>query len=111
MEEKLATKEKLARALIERKGSAYDPRVDAMIKKARLGLYDDFESELETPIMHLVSDLKIVGYEDLAERAMNGEFDSTYEEAEAWMIREGAELLRNFPAKDLDELLKKYPID
>jgi hypothetical protein len=46
-----------------------------MEEKAREGYYGDFTSPLATPIMQLVADLRANGSEDLALRAMNGEFD------------------------------------
>ena len=55
-----------------------------MIAAARAGRYDDFRSESPTPIMDLVSDLNAIGLRDIAERAANGEFDATPEEADAW---------------------------
>jgi GTP:adenosylcobinamide-phosphate guanylyltransferase len=56
----------------------------AMIRRAREGYYDDYKSPLATPCMQLVSDLENIGQRDLANRARNGEFDGTREEAEAW---------------------------
>jgi hypothetical protein len=46
-----------------------------MEKLAREGYYGDFTSPLDTPIMQLVSDLMDRGYDDLARRAREGEFD------------------------------------
>ena len=51
---------------------------------AHTGRYDDFESDSPTPIVDLVRDLRAAGRADLAERAMNGEWDASREEAEAW---------------------------
>jgi len=64
-----------------------------MAAKARTGYYDDFKSELATPIVQLVRDLQATGKAELANRVMNGEFDSTKEEAEEWFAREGKDLL------------------
>lgn len=65
--------------------------------KARAGYYDDFRSPLATPIVQLVKDLKAAGRDDIAQRAMNGEFDATQEEAEAWRkSSEGEETIRKF---------------
>jgi hypothetical protein len=55
-----------------------------MITAARAGCYDDFKSESATPIMDLVRDLRQAGLTHLAQRAMDGEFDATQEESEAW---------------------------
>ena len=84
---KMRTKEKLARALMEANAPAQ------MVERARAGFYDDYESPSATPIANLVRDLQMVGLGDLAKRAVNGEFDSTREEAEEWFKREGKDLL------------------
>lgn len=55
-----------------------------MADKAKLGYYDDFESPIPAPIMELVKDFQLSGRQDLAARAINGEWDSTREEAEQW---------------------------
>jgi len=62
-------------------------------KKARAGHYDDFKSDIAMPIVQLVMDLEAAGKHDLANRARNGEFDSTKEESEEWYAREGHKLL------------------
>ena len=82
------TKERLAQTL-EANGAS-----DEMIKNARLGMYDDFISPLPNPIMHLVSDLREEGLHDLAQQAMDGEFDATKEEADAWFEREGKDIFK-----------------
>jgi hypothetical protein len=46
-----------------------------MIMKAREGYYGDFTSDLAMPITTLVLDAKLHGLNDIANRAMNGEFD------------------------------------
>ena len=84
----MSTKERLAQTL-EANGAS-----EEMIKNARLGMYDDFISPLPNPIMHLVSDLREEGLHDLAQRAMNGEFDASKEEAEAWFQKEGKDVFR-----------------
>lgn len=84
----MSTKEKLTTALIE----AGAP--ESMVNKARMGYYDDFESTIATPIQSLVLDLRAAGLNDLAARAMDGGFDSTKEEAEAWYRREGKDLFK-----------------
>lgn len=82
------TTERLAKALEE----ANDPRLAEMITQARAGYYDDFKSPIDTPCIQLVNDLKLLGYTDLAARAIDGEFDSTPEEAEEWFEKEGKHL-------------------
>lgn len=84
----MSTKERLITALI----NANAPQ--SIVNKARAGYYDDFESTIATPIQALVSDLRDVGLNDLAARAMDGDFDSTKEEAETWFKREGKDLFR-----------------
>lgn len=84
----MSTKEKLVAALTE----ANAPQ--SMINKARVGYYDDFESSIATPIQSLVLDLRAAGLNDLAARAMDGDFDSTKEEAGAWYQREGKDLFK-----------------
>jgi len=69
---------KLARALI----TAEAP--DEMIGKAVTGYYDDFKSQQADNIVALVEDARNAGLSDIMERAINGEFDSTREESEAW---------------------------
>lgn len=86
MEARVITKERLAQVL--HAAGLFD-----MEKAARAGRYDDFESESATPMMDLVHDLQALGRSDLAARAINGEFDSTKEEAEEWFQREGKNLI------------------
>ena len=83
----MKTKEKLAKALTE----ANAPQ--EMIAAAISGRYDDFESHSATPIVDLVHDCHHAGLTDIADRAMNGDFDATKEESEAWFEREGKGLL------------------
>lgn len=75
----MKTKERLASALRE----AGAPQV--MIEKAENGEYDDFEAvDTASPIVDLVNACRAFGLHDFAKRAMDGEFDGTREEAEAW---------------------------
>lgn len=64
----MKAKENLAAALSE-------AGLVAMSEKAATGFYADFESPLTFPIMQLVADLTEAGARDLAQRAMDGEFD------------------------------------
>jgi hypothetical protein len=82
----MRTKEKLAQVL-EAAG------LRGMAVAASKGYYDDFESPIETPIVQLVIDLQAAGRDDLANRAMCGEWDSTKEEADDWFQREGKRLI------------------
>lgn len=84
----MSTKEKLAKALKE----AGAPL--SMITLAEQGHYDDYESDLANPISQLVADCFKLKLEDMAHRAMNGDFDATKEESEAWFQKEGKDLLK-----------------
>jgi len=46
-----------------------------MIDQAKEGIYGDFTSPLATPIMQLVADAITEGLDDIAARAMDGDFD------------------------------------
>ena len=93
MSDTLPTKERLAQAIEGRMGDKYDLRAERMIRLACQGYYDDYESEIATPQGQLIRDFHLVGYVDMAQRAMDGEFECTKEEGEAWMQREGWDLL------------------
>ncbi len=85
------TKEKLAIALEEERA----PK--SMIQRAREGYYDDFLSPLAMPIHQLVSDARRYNLKRIAKRAMNGDFDATKEESDAWAAsEEGQQTLREF---------------
>lgn len=74
------TKDRLA-AELEKIG------LPGMAESARAGAYDDFLSEVATPELLLLSDLHKVGTADamaLRVRVMNGDFDATKEESDAW---------------------------
>lgn len=60
---------RLAKALTEARAPS------AMIAAAYDGFYGDFTSPLATPISQLVADLDYCGLNELAQRAMRGEFD------------------------------------
>jgi hypothetical protein len=47
----------------------------AMIERAANGYYGDFTSPLPFPISQLVKDARAAGLDDIARRAMDGEFD------------------------------------
>lgn len=48
---------------------------EALIERARKGYYGDFTSPLTFPISALVAELQQLGLNDLARRAMHGDFD------------------------------------
>ena len=58
-----------------------------MAKKAREGYYHDFLSPLAAPCMQLEADLRAIGTteaESIRQKHLNGEFDATTEEGDAW---------------------------
>ncbi len=74
------TKDILAEALLA--AGLFD-----MSLKARAGYYHDYLSPLDFPDLQLLADLKAAGTPQalaLAERHLNGEFDATKEESDAW---------------------------
>jgi hypothetical protein len=81
----IPTPERLARAL----EALNDPNLAGMIEKARAGYYDDFKSPLALPEIQLVQDLIALGRRDFAQRVVDGEFDATLEESNAWWEAEG----------------------
>ncbi len=88
MTDQLPTTERLARAL----EAADDPVLAHMIVRARAGYYDDYKSTIAWPISELIHDLEQAGHPELAQRARDGEFDGTRQEAEEWWNREGPRL-------------------
>lgn len=89
MSDPIPTTERLAQAL----EALEDPRLADMILKARAGYYDDFKSELTTPLVQLYHDLTDLKRFDMLQRVMDGEFDSTPEESRAWFDAEGHKYL------------------
>jgi len=87
-EDKLPTKERLAHeidAVARRYG---DEGLVAMARRAREGYYDDYESPLAMPCVKLVEDFRFLGYEGMARKAMDGRWDGSREEGEAWAARQ-----------------------
>jgi hypothetical protein len=82
------SKQKLGAALREA-GAPAD-----MVIRAVGGYYSDYDSPLATPCIQLVVDARAAGLEDIARRAMAGEFDATREESDAWYEREGRRLVK-----------------
>lgn len=69
---------------------------DDMVSAARMGYYDDYRSPLTAPITQLVADANRYGLDTIAERAREGDFDGTTEEADAWAKSpEGQEAFRD----------------
>jgi hypothetical protein len=74
------TTEKLALAL-------EDAKLSEMASAARKGYYRDFLSPLATPCLQLEADLRAIGTKEseaIRQRHLNGEFDATKEESDAW---------------------------
>jgi len=84
------TSERLAQTL----EALNDPALAEMIQRARAGYYDDFKTTIATPQIFLYQDLVTHGYLDLAQRVVDGDFESTREEADAWFQREGRKLIK-----------------
>lgn len=76
-----------------------------MSLQARGGYYHDFLSPLDTPELQLCEDLAIAAHKlpdrrgailTLRQRVINGDFDASNEESEAWAeLEEGQETFRN----------------
>lgn len=70
----------------------------AMVQKAASGWYDDYESPVGDSIVQLVDDAHAAGLEDIARAAVEGEYDGTKEESEAWAASaEGRAVMEAFP--------------
>jgi len=79
----MTTKEKLTQDLIKAQAPT------KMIEWARNGFYDDYETVIPFPIQQLVADAESAGLKEIAQKARNGEYDATQEEANEWFQREG----------------------
>jgi predicted enzyme involved in methoxymalonyl-ACP biosynthesis len=91
MMSEIPTSEKLAQAL-EVAGAPQE-----MITKARSKHYDEYESDLMSPIRQLAADAAEHGLDEIALRAMNGDFDGQKWEAEQWARSpEGKETFAQF---------------
>ena len=82
------TRERLAREIEALARSQQDEGLAPMIERARAGYYDDYASPLATPCVALVADFRLLGYEGMARKAMDGRWDGTTAEAEAWAARQ-----------------------
>lgn len=92
----MTTKERLAQRL-EALGA------HELAERARKGMYSDFESEVAMPKVLLVADLKLVastsGSQEtwhslhaMAQEIIDGKWDDTPEEAEAWAAAQTGEM-------------------
>jgi hypothetical protein len=62
--------------------------------RARAGAYDELHSESAMPIVDLVNDLRAVGANHLAERAVGGEWNATPAEIDAWQAAQDSHGVR-----------------
>lgn len=78
-----------------------------MADKAATGYYHDFLSPLDMPCLQLAAELAAAGTPAalaLRQRHLNGEFDATEEEGDAWMASpEGREALGELIKSKSDE--------
>ena len=65
---------------------------DYLAKRAREGLYSDFESKHETPKVLLMRDLKRNNLYKLAALVRQGEYDDTKAESDAWAKEQTGEV-------------------
>lgn len=84
----IPTKERLARDIEALARDNKDPELSPMIRKAREGYYDDYESPLATPSVQLVADFRRMGYEGMARKAIGGRWDGTKAESDAWAAKQ-----------------------
>lgn len=89
----MSTKLRLARVLRE------SGAPEEMVRRAVRGAYDDYDSLSATPIMDLVRDCQHHNLTDIAKRAMNGEFDATREEGEAWLTKRPTPFIVRNPSR------------
>lgn len=74
----MATKDRLATALEKAEAPA------DMTARARDGYYDELDGPLTAPMMQLVMDARVEGLEDIAQRALAGDFNATQDEWDVW---------------------------
>jgi hypothetical protein len=69
-----------------------------MLRKARDGQYNDYQSDSAHPIIDLVRDATTWNLHTIVEQAKAGKYDGTQEESEAWFQREGKDMLEETPS-------------
>jgi hypothetical protein len=90
----IPTTERLAQDLEEAGAPA------EMIERARAGYYDDYKSPLAMPEVQLLQDARAAGLTTIAEGVLEGRWDATKEEAEAWARSpDGQETFRELAGK------------
>jgi hypothetical protein len=73
-----------------------------VLKRALKGVYHDFDTELATPKLQLVADLRQAGFEDLADRTIAGEYDD-----ERPSVEQIEEMRRDFGGANFDAIFGK----
>lgn len=73
-------------------------------KRAKRGDYHDFDSELATPKIALVNDLRAAGFEDLAEKTIDGAYDD-----ERPTVEQTEEMRRELGPELFDEIMGSKP--
>lgn len=71
-----------------------------ILRRAEYGYYHDFDSPLTAPKMTLVSDLREAGFEDLAQKTIDGAYDD-----ERPSVAQREELRREVGAGFYDEVM------
>lgn len=90
--------ERLARVLA-------DNGLQALAIRAMQDEFHDFQSPHELPEFTLVAELRKVGAEEMAQRVIDGEFDATKEESDAWAASpDGQAAMAEFPPELRREL-------
>lgn len=69
----MGTTDKLVEDLLRKPPSSLRSE---LVRNAMMGRYHDFKSTLAAPKVQLVADLQRYGYDDLARRAMRGEYEA-----------------------------------
>lgn len=76
-----------------------------LLGRAQRGAYSEFFGEFGAPIAQLITDLRAAGAEDLAQRAIDGEFDADDEEAKRWgESSEGQEIFKSLAKRKIRPL-------
>jgi hypothetical protein len=73
---------------------------DLIMSLAFSGHYHDFDTKLEAPKMQLVTDLRAAGFDDLAQKTIDGAYDDEYPNAE-----QQEELRREIGAELYDDVM------
>ena len=57
----------------------------SMVRKAKAGYYDDYETTLAAPQNQLITDCLNVGLGDIAQKAIEGKYDGSADESSHWL--------------------------